>query len=177
MSLGALVHCSTIYYQPNGVFVPISLGVPANTQPPQQQLPPLIQAQGPRPLQEPPAYSWSLRNLFGLGSWFGGKTSSSSVAPATPDPAVATLTQLLTPMRSVVAKFLARLQTQLETADPKVLANALRAPLDELRNYLIKNWPKSEIKPSVPPVISSRQPVPAIRGSIAAEMAQAVQSQ
>ncbi|KAJ2492777.1 hypothetical protein IWW37_001223 [Coemansia sp. RSA 2050] len=118
-----------------------------------------------------------MANLFGLGSWFGGKTSSSSVAPATPDPAVATLTQLLTPMRSVVAKFLARLQTQLETADPKVLANALRAPLDELRNYLIKNWPKSEIKPSVPPVISSRQPVPAIRGSIAAEMAQAVQSQ
>ncbi|KAJ2703011.1 hypothetical protein H4218_000509 [Coemansia sp. IMI 209128] len=117
-----------------------------------------------------------MRSLFDLGSWFGGKKTANSLAPATADPAVATLTQLLTPMRAVVSKFLARLQTQLETADPKVLANALRGPLNELRDYLISNWPKSEAKPSMPPT-SSRPPVPAIRGSIAAEMALAAHSQ
>ncbi|KAJ2815837.1 hypothetical protein FBU31_006784, partial [Coemansia sp. 'formosensis'] len=177
VSLGAVVHCSNFFYQPNGVFVPISLGVSANVQ--QQQQTPQAQvqlqtpqAQAQRPPQEPPARSpWSLGNLFGLGSWFGGNKSSNDLTPAVHDPATTLLAQFLTPMRAVAARFLARVQTQLEKADPKDLAKALRGPFNDLKDYLVSHWPKPETKSLVLPGTPPNIPVPAIRGSIAAEMA------
>ncbi|KAJ2067326.1 hypothetical protein GGH92_002317 [Coemansia sp. RSA 2673] len=172
VSLGAVVCYGNFYYQPNGVFVPISLGLSANIQQ-QLQQPPLGQAQAQQPPPAPAHSSWSLSNLFGLGSWFGGKKSSDSLAPGTHDPAAAMLAQLIAPMRKVTSKFLTRVQTQLETADPKDLATAIRGPLNQLKEYLVSHWPNPEAKTLVLPATAAppRLPVPAIRGSIAADMA------
>ncbi|KAJ2061786.1 hypothetical protein GGI17_002856 [Coemansia sp. S146] len=176
VSLGAVLCYGNFYYQPNGVFVPISLGLTANTQQQSQQQPPQVQAQvqQPRPAPLPARSSWSLSNLLGLGSWFGGKKSSDTLAPAIPDPAAATLAQLIAPMRVVTVKFLTRVQTQLETADPKDLAKAISGPLNQLKEYLVSHWPNPEAKSLELPATTttpSRSPVPAIRGSVAADMA------
>ncbi|KAJ2743957.1 hypothetical protein GGI20_003338, partial [Coemansia sp. BCRC 34301] len=154
MSLGAVAHCGTIYYQPNGLFVPISVGLSA----PAQQ----VQA----PLQEVPQArsAWSLSNLFGLGSLFGGGKSSTELKPAVPDAATATLTQFLIPMRIVAAKFLAGIQARLDKASTKDVASIIRGPLNQFKDYLASNWPSPDTKTLMPPV-------PPIRGSSAADLA------
>ncbi|KAJ2457143.1 hypothetical protein GGF42_002860 [Coemansia sp. RSA 2424] len=161
VSLGAVACHANIYYQPNGMFAPVSVGIIALTH--QQQLAQPVQA---LPQKAPEANSaWSLSNLFGLG-----KTSSSK-APITPDAMTTMLAQILAPMRVVTVKFLAGLQARLEKDTPEDMANIIRGPLNEIKNYLASNWPSPNAKSMVLPDATPRLPVPAIRGSSAADLA------
>ncbi|KAJ2446720.1 hypothetical protein GGF42_005622 [Coemansia sp. RSA 2424] len=161
VSLGAVTCHANIYYQPNGVFAPVSVGIIALTHQQQQAQP--IQA---LPQKAPRASSaWSLSKLLGLG-----KTSSSK-APITPDAMTTLLAQFLAPMRVVTAKFLAGLQARLEKDTPEDMANVIRGPLNEIKNYLASNWPSPNTKSTVLPDATPRLPVPAIRGSSAADLA------
>ncbi|KAJ2324149.1 hypothetical protein GGI00_005414 [Coemansia sp. RSA 2681] len=81
------------------------------------------------------------------------------------------LAQFLAPMRVVAAKFLAGLQARLEKDTPEDMANVIRGPLNEIKNYLASNWPSPNTKSMVLPDATPRLPVPAIRGSSAADLA------
>ncbi|KAJ2891102.1 hypothetical protein IWW38_003765 [Coemansia aciculifera] len=74
-------------------------------------------------------------------------------------------------MRTVGLKFLAGVQAKLEKATAKDMANVIRGPLNQLKNYLASNWPTPDAKMSMSPAATPRLPVPAIRGSSAADLA------
>ncbi|KAJ2787935.1 hypothetical protein GGI15_000274 [Coemansia interrupta] len=89
-------------------------------------------------------------------------TKPSPAAPATkPDPAVAMLTQILTPLKFVATSFLAGLEIQLEKADTKAFANVLRGPISDLKTYLASIWPTAPSANAPQPTTpGSKPPIP-----------------
>ncbi|KAJ2007845.1 hypothetical protein GGI04_001372 [Coemansia thaxteri] len=175
VSLVAAVHGVNIYYQPDGIFVPNSISLPLVTQAqPAVQQQQAAQQLAPAPAKAPQeSSSWSWSNILGLGDEKSATYKESSLSTIR-DPATSTLVQILTPLRPVLIKFLTNLQTRFDKADPKVLANAIRGPINEVKEYLKSHWPTSASTKLLTPPASTklptppanpRPPPPAIRGA------------
>ncbi|KAJ1881158.1 hypothetical protein H4R99_001635 [Coemansia sp. RSA 1722] len=149
--MAAVSHSAPLYYQPNGVFMPISLSVPAVIQ---QQQPQQLQQQAVpvqaqiNPGTSSPAASnpspWSLISASLFNQKKDQQAAPGSKAPAQANPKddpVAMLTQILKPLKFVAVSFLSGLESQLEKADPKNVANVLQGPMSDLKNHLKSTWP------------------------------------
>ncbi|KAJ2373363.1 hypothetical protein IW150_003661 [Coemansia sp. RSA 2607] len=162
--MAASVACSpAIYYQPNGVFAPISVSVPAVIQQQQQQQQQLSQTHTAQnnvnSNSVTPPNPWSLISTYWFNQGIRSQQStinnkSQTAPPAKQDPAAAMLAQILNPLKFVATSFLAGLEIQLEKADPKSFANVLRGPITDLKNYLASIWPTA-------PPAKTPQPTPA----------------
>ncbi|KAJ2843338.1 hypothetical protein IWW36_005596, partial [Coemansia brasiliensis] len=73
---------------------------------------------------------------------------SSEHLSAERDPSTTLLSQLITPLKTILVRVLKAAETRLESADPKNIADILRGPVDDLKAYLISIWP--DVPPQLP---------------------------
>ncbi|KAI9503652.1 hypothetical protein GGI25_002762 [Coemansia spiralis] len=158
----AVTTCTaSLYYQPNGVFIPITVSILAealnqqsHTENMPAQQPTAISSLAPTttPSTSPLNPSSHLvvdqllsmwHYLFGnsssLASWLGLSRGKSE----DPDDPVALLAELLTSLKPVVLNFLDGLTKAFADTKASDIENVLREPLNDLENYLISMWPDS----------------------------------
>lgn len=115
-----------VYYQPNGVFVPVTVHNP----------PSIINQQSPSIV---PTLLELLNTWMKQPSSPGNKslTEEGSVNPQV-NHAILEFVKLV---RMAGINVLQSMQPRLEQMQPADMANLLRAPMEDLRSYLTRNWP------------------------------------
>ncbi|KAJ1865385.1 hypothetical protein LPJ78_002722 [Coemansia sp. RSA 989] len=78
---------------------------------------------------------------------------SSEHLPTESGPSATLLSQLITPLKTILISVLKTAEARLENADPKNIADILRGPMDSLKAYLVSIWP------DVPPQLPGTAPV------------------
>ncbi|KAI8326350.1 hypothetical protein GQ54DRAFT_301232 [Martensiomyces pterosporus] len=155
-----------VYYQPNGVFVPLSLSLPPQSVVQQQGLwsaaPQAATADSsvsgtqPKPQQQPTSLGSRIAGWLGLGTRNSQRTRPElrdSTSANTASAISSAIVDLATPIRKSMLNMLTALQKQLAKADPKAIANVLRGPMNDLKSYLKASWP-------TPPAPSPAGPAP-----------------
>ncbi|KAJ2515559.1 hypothetical protein H4217_005098 [Coemansia sp. RSA 1939] len=180
---------ASVYYQPNGVFIPVALSIPAVVDQGGQSGKQVVQHQQQQAVaagtsatvtsQSTPANnssnSWPFQlltlwnNIFGpesgIASLLGLSKSQKLPAVAASNSQInqttALLTELLTLLKPAALNFLDGLKMTLENANLRGVANILSKPVDDLRNFLMDVLPETTLGP----VDTRPRPLPATASS------------